>query len=233
MTAAISATDLLGLGIYTVSEAATYARVSAAKFSRWIIGTSSQRPAVESNIDQTKNPDRWVTFLDFVQAMAIRDIRLTRKIPLEKLRKTVEMSERRFRLPYPFAMKHTTWLLGEEIRLDIKGYGIIEATGAHADQLNIRPVIERYMEDLSYDAKGLADGYTPFVWKNHKIVLNPKMHFGEPFVRPGRHTVSTLCDAFQAEGSYAAAAKAYNVKTEAVEAAYKYFYDYLRPSDTV
>jgi uncharacterized protein (DUF433 family) len=233
MTAALSATDLVGLGIYTVAEAAMYAQISAAKLARWIIGTSVHRPAVESNIDQTKNPDRWVTFLDFVQTMAIRDIRATRKIPLEKLRQTVEMSDRKFKLPYPFAMKHTTWLFGDEIKLDIKKYGIIEATGAHASQLNFRPVIERYLESLSYDAEGMASGYTPLEFKGFKIVLSPKINFGEPMVRPGRHSVATLVNALETEGSYIAAAKAYRVKPEAVEAAYKYFYDYLRPTNVL
>jgi hypothetical protein len=52
-------------------------------------------------------------------------------------------------------------------------------------------------------------------------------------VRPGRHSVATLCNALEAEGSYTAAARAYNVKPEAVQAAYKYFYDYLRPTNVL
>jgi uncharacterized protein (DUF433 family) len=231
MTAAYATTDLLGLGIYSVSEAATYARVSTEKFVRWIIGTSARRPAVLSRLEPDKNPERWITFLDFVQAMAIRDIRIARPhLPLEKIRETVEMSRSKFGISYPFARKHTTYLLGDELRLNIEGVGLIEATGDHKSQMNIRPVVEKYLEDLSFDADGWAKVYTPFKWKEHSIIFDPQKHFGAPYVKPGRHTVATLCEAYEIEGSYKAAAKAYGVKIEAVEAAVKYSYDYLRRS---
>jgi uncharacterized protein (DUF433 family) len=219
--------DLLGLGIYTPSEAARYARVETARMTRWIIGTSHNRPAVRAQIDPAKNDEKWITFLDFVQAMAIRDIRDTKKIPLERIRETIEMAHSKFNIDYPFARKHTTYLLGEHIKLEIEGYGLIDATGPHKNQLNLK-VMESYLEDLSYDAEGLAKQYVPYVWKGHSIVLDPSRRFGEPFVRPGRYSVNALCDAYEAEGSDRAAARALGVKEEAVEAARRYLYDYLR-----
>jgi uncharacterized protein (DUF433 family) len=165
--------------------------------------------------------------------MAIRDIRITKKIPLEKIREAIEMARSQFGIEYPFARKHTTWLLGEDIRLSIENVGLIEASGVHKTQLDLKPVVEPYLEDLSYDAHGLADGYKPFTWKGYDIVFDPAIQFGEPFVRPGRHTVVTLCDAFDVEGGYDAAAKVFDVKPEAIEAARKYYFDYLRPSDTM
>jgi uncharacterized protein (DUF433 family) len=232
MTAAYAMADLLGLGLYTVSEAARYARISPAKLVHWVIGTSNRKPAVKSRLELAKNPERWVTFLDFIQAMAIRDIRIARPhISLDKIRETIEMSKSRFGIEYPFARKHTTYLLGDDIRLDVKGVGLVESSGTHKSQLDIREVVEQYLEDLSYDADGLASGYVPFRWKEHDIVFDPKRHFGLPFVRPGRYSVASLCDAFESEGGYRAAAKAYNIKVDAIEAARKYFFDYLRTSD--
>lgn len=231
MTAAYAATDLLGLGIYTASEAATYARISTEKFVRWILGTKSRRPAVQARLEPEKNPERWVTFLDFVQAMAIRDIHFTRRhIPLDKIREAVEMARKQFGIDYPFARKHTTYLLGDssDIRLSIDGYGLVEASGANKNQLVIRPVAEQYLQDVSFDAAGWANGYTPFKWKEHAIVFDPHRNFGAPFVKPGRYTVATLCNAYESEGGYNEAAKAYGVRVEAVETAVKYFYDYLR-----
>src|SRR4051812_35695098 len=108
MTTTVGHTDsLLGLGIYTVAEAATYARVSAAKLARWVMGTSASRPAIVSQLDQADNDERWVTFLDFVQSMAIRDIRIAHPhIHLDKIRETVELAKKTFGIDYPFARKH-------------------------------------------------------------------------------------------------------------------------------
>jgi len=224
--------DLLGIGIYTVSEAAKYARVPTTKLARWILGTSRSRPVVIAQIDPSKNTDRWVTFLDFIQCMAIRDIRIYwPNIHLDKIRSTIDMARQKFNIEYPFAMKHATYRFGDQIILEIPGYGTIEATGPHKSQLNMRRVIEQYLEDLSWDAKGLAAKYTPFSFRGHDIVLDPSIQFGEPTVNPGRYTVSTLCNAYEAEGGYDAAAKAYGVPKEAVEAAMRYNFDYLRTSE--
>jgi hypothetical protein len=241
MTVVYAASDLLGLGIYTVAEAATYARVSAAKLSRWILGTIKDHPAVIARLDPERNEERWVTFLDFVQSMAIRDIRLKHRIHLDKIRDTVDMARSKFGISYPFARKHTTWLLGDDINLDIVGYGLIGTTGEHKRQLAMRPVVEQYLEDLSYDAEGLAKGYSPFSYKGYRIIFNPHVRFGEPMVvadkkakvKPCRYSVRALCDAFDSEGNYAAAARVMGVAQEAVEAARKYYFDYLKPIDDV
>lgn len=239
-TASYAADDLLGLGIYTVAEAAAYARVSAAKLVRWVLGTSANRPAIIARLDPAKNDDRWITFLDFVQSMAIRDIRIKNPhIHLEKIRDTVELAKKQYGIDYPFARRHTTKLLGDELLLDIKGYGLVESSGDHKSQLDIRPVVERYLEDLSFDAAGLAKGYSPFTHQGYKIVLNPHIRFGEPMVvpvpkkksKPCRYSVQALCEGFESEGSYSAAARTLGVASEAVEAAHRYYYDYLKPID--
>lgn len=236
---AVADTHVLGLGIYTIAEAAKYARVSAAKLARWIMGTSDRAAAIIPQIAPEKNPERLVTFLDFVQAMAIRQIRHTHKVPLEKIRETIDIAKRDFNIDYPFARRHVTKLLGNEISLDVAGVGLIETTGEHKRQFEIRPVVEPYLKDLSFDAAGLAKGYSPFSYRGYDIVFNPHVRFGEPLVKPSpksrskrcRYSVVTLCNAYIAEGSCEAAARAYGVSVEAVEAATKYYFDYLQTSD--
>src|SRR5665213_373196 len=237
--AAIAGDDVLGLGIYTISEAAKYARVSAIKLARWIMGTTDRAAAIIPEIDPEKNQDKLVTFLDFVQAMAIRQIRKTHKVPLEKIRETIDIAKKDFKIDYPFARRHITKLLGNEISLDITGYGLIETTGEHRRQFEIRPVVEPYLTDLSFDTKGLANIYVPYNHKGYNIVFDPRFRFGEPLVKPApksgskrcRYSVVALCNAYIAEGSLEAAALAYGVSPEAVEAATKYYFDYLQTID--
>jgi uncharacterized protein (DUF433 family) len=240
MIAANADVDALGLGIYTISEAAKYARVSAAKLGRWILGTSHRAAAVIPQIDPETSQDRFITFLDLVQAMAIRQIRRTHKVPLEKIRETIELAKNELKIDYPFARKHVTKLLGNEIHLNIAGVGLIETSGEHKRQFDIRPVVEPYLKDLSFDAKGLANGYSPFSYKGYDIVFDPHIRFGEPLVKPTpksgskrcRYSVVTLCNAYIAEGTHESAARAFGVSVEAVEAATKYYFDYLIQDET-
>src|SRR6185437_6003561 len=156
MIAAPTASSLLGIGIYTASEAATYARVPTAKLTRWVLGTSRSRPAIRAQLSPESNAERWITFLDFVQSLAIRDIRIAfPRLHLDKIRETIEMAKSKFGIDYPFARKHTTFLRGDDLVLDIEKIGIVESTGPHKSQLNMRKVVERYLVDLSYDAAGL------------------------------------------------------------------------------
>ena len=67
----ITATDKLGIGIYTPEEAAFYARVKTQVLNRWLFGDGRGANVVKPE-RCGKDEDRIVTFLDLVQAIAIR-----------------------------------------------------------------------------------------------------------------------------------------------------------------
>jgi uncharacterized protein (DUF433 family) len=229
----------LGIGIYTPPEAALYARVPTAKLSRWVLGTNRDKPAVYPQLEREANTDRWVTFIDLVQSMAIRDIReaakaatsdkesVEERVSLAKIRRAINFVYKEYGIEYPLARRHTTFLYGDRIVIDVEGRGMVDATGKDRHHLNLPPVVVKFAKDLSYDASGLAAEYRPFEWKGHSIVLNPHHRFGEPLVESCRYTARTLFDAYQAEGGSREAARAYGVKESEVEAAYYFYTDYL------
>ena len=223
MTAAYTMTEMVGSGAYSISEAALYARVSPEKMARWLLGTSHSRPAVKSALELERNPEHWVTFYDLIQCLAIRDIRNRRKIPLDVIRQTIDTAEQMYGIKYPFARKHVTKLFGDQISLNIDGYGLVEASGGHRNQFQMMPVIERYLDDLSWDGDGLAEAYTPLRYDGFSVVIDRRIQFGEPVVRPGRYTARTLYDAYAAEGGMQEAAKAYGVQPGAIDIARRYF----------
>lgn len=80
----VAAETLLGVGLYSPSEAAFYARVRPQLLSNWVCGTKTTEPVIERQLlDASK---RIVTFLDFIQTLAIRRMRLHSHVSLQKIR---------------------------------------------------------------------------------------------------------------------------------------------------
>jgi uncharacterized protein (DUF433 family) len=221
---AASSANLLGIGLYTPAEAALYARVSTQLLNRWLFGSASGEPVL--NPELADRSERLVTFLDFVQALAVRAVRVSHKVPLPKIRAAIDCAEREYGLSYPFARKHTTYLFGSDIIIKLRDEGYVQVSGKGARNRMITKVAEFYMQDISYGEEGLATAFRAFSWKQYAVDMNPHVRFGEPLIESCGYSARALWEAVTSEGSIEAAAQAYGVKVEEVETACRY-YDYL------
>jgi hypothetical protein len=212
----------LGNGLYTIPEAALYARVSTQLMTRWLMGSAVGESVL---VPQFGTSDKLVTFLDFVQTLAIREIRIVHKIPLPKIRNAIRLAEEQFKLDYPFARKHCAYLLDEELVIrPPPGKELFEVAGRQGQKLF--RFVESYLENLSFSDSGLANLYSIYKSADVKIVMNPKVRFGEPTL-PSGYSAATIWEAIEAEGGVQEAAKVYGIPREEAEAAYKFFVDYL------
>lgn len=222
--------SLLGIGLYTPAEAALYARLTPQTMSRWLFGSSRGEPAIEPQLGNTD--ERFVTFLDLVQSLAIRSIRLTHKVSLPKIREAVEFAKEETSLSYPLARKHTIFVnKNKEIIINVGGQEskkYIEATGSNKRALLLTEIAEPFMDDIGFDATGLAEIWKPFRYKNCEVRIDPKIHFGEPMLPSCGYSAQALWDAYVHEGGIQPAAKAYGVAEADVETAWRYF-DYILP----
>jgi uncharacterized protein (DUF433 family) len=217
-----------GKGLYLSEEAAFYARIHPATMKRWLDGGHAGERVFQPSMDGGEK--QFATFLDFVQAMAIRSIRTnpTLKISLQKIRASVNYATERG-ITYPFARKHTTFWDGHDIHIRIGNADYTQATGKLVHQTSIRQIVEVYMKDLRFnETTGLADSYKAFSWGGHDIEMNPEIRFGEPIVTSCGYTAQSLWEACETEGSVSAGANAYGVKESEAECAARYF-DYLQP----
>jgi uncharacterized protein (DUF433 family) len=231
----IATKEHLGIGIYTPAEAAFYARVPARIMTRWVFGNSAGKPVISRQIKDTG--EKIVTFLDFVQTLAVREVRYRYGLPLQKIREAVEKARSHYRLDYPLAQKHRIFFFGDDqvkgrgdivIRLEDDDEGVedqyVQLTGRARGNLMMKSVVEMFLRDLSFDPETcLATQYRPMVVPDAAVLLDPQRRFGEPVVEPGGYTVEALWDATNAEGSIEGAAAAYGVSIAEVELANKYF----------
>lgn len=220
------AKDMLGIGMYTPREAAFYARIGTAKLSRWVFGGTTGDAVIERQI--TDSEEKIVTFLDFVQSLAIRAIRVRHKnIPLQTIRRAYEDAVQEYGIDYPFARPHQIFLVADTKRLVVKvGEGDYrELAGKAKGNKIIARIVEPFLTDLMFN-HGLAVEYTAWSTLDGKITMNPQHRFGEPTVVDCGYTARALWEAAEVEGSPEAAAQAYGVDTKHVLMACKY-YDHL------
>lgn len=225
--------NLVGVGLYTPAEAALYARVQTQTLSRWIHGNIHGGSVVHAQFQD--DPDRIVTFLDFVQALAIREIRRDHRIPLAKIRDAVEHARKKYGVEYPYAMPHNTFLFGTEIVLELKDENAegdelplrAQISGGQKDQLLLHKVAQLYAKKLTFDRNRLATEYEAFGDDNRKIIMNPQTRFGQPILTPCGCAALSLYEAYLSEGTIERAADAYGVEQGDVETAVRYF-DYLK-----
>lgn len=221
------AKQYLGNGLYTVAEAALYCRVSTAMMSRWLFGSKSGHSVIDP---QFGTEVRSVSFLDLVQTIAIREIRLQRDLPLEKFRQAIKFAKDKYNLDYPFARQHCTYLYGDllVIRSSLDREEYVEASGKHQGQ-RMFSFVEMYLENLSFGPEGLANKFRVFTSHQQKpvsVTMDPHTRFGEPLL-PSGYSALTIWDAIQVEGGIEQAAKAYGIPKEETQAAYQFVVDYL------
>jgi hypothetical protein len=237
----VAIAEFLGQGLYTPSEVALYVRENPGLVSRWLLSKGG-KSVVER---QFKDETRFVSFLDFVQVLAIAAIRRQFKVPLQTIREGVDEARKRHKVEYPLAMKHTTHLLQREERgrrplpddddenfrkyeliIQRPDESLVQLTGKHRGNFVMKEIVELYLNDVSFDPSGLAVAYT--AWRQHglEVRMDPKKRFGEPLT-PSGYTAYCLAEAVKTEGSVDRAAKAYGVERTEVELAVSYL-DYLR-----
>jgi uncharacterized protein (DUF433 family) len=209
-------------GIYTVEQAAHLARLSTRALRRWLDGEGDKAPALVRRMP--KNDAEVLGFVDLIQAMAIRAIRNTGKLSLQKVRQTIIESEK-LGIRYPFARRHQTYLFADDVVIRLDDDRLIQVTGKYRQQQLIKPVVELYLDDLTFNPdSGLADEYTPLrdSGNGRKIVINPAVKYGAPVVIPCGYTVNSLVTAVDSEGSIQAAADIYDVPEADVKFALRY-----------
>lgn len=231
---------LLGIGIYSPDEAAMYARVTTRTMQRWVFGDQSGSAVIHSQLAKTGDEEKLVTFLDFVQVMAVRQVRLVEKsFPLQKIRKACETATKKYGLDYPLAAKeHRIYLFGpkdkpaacEMVILvgqdDNDKDRYVQLTGTGAGNLVMADIAEPFMSQLRFGDSPFAEEYVAWARDDRQIVMNPHHRLGEPYLPSCGYTALGLWDAYKAEGGVENAAHAYGVDKEDVELVCEYF-DYL------
>jgi uncharacterized protein (DUF433 family) len=213
-----------GVGVYSIPEAARYAKIHQNTLRNWFSGGTDRAPL--RGVEIESEDFKVITFLDFVEAVAIRSLRVDYGVSFQKIREAVKIAKERYGITHPFAhQKHKTVLVGKELHVFLPEdqTNPVQLTGRFSGQKSFKPCIERYMDDLVFDESGIAQLYKAFRFNGQEIILNPRVHFGDPIVKENGYTAETLYRAAVTEGSVERAAHLYDASIASVDAAYRYW----------
>lgn len=212
-------------GLYTIQEAAWYARLPQATLRAWFSEVNGKKGVLAEG--ETIEDGSFISFIDFIQTLAIRAIRIEKKIPLQRIRDAVKRAEENYGFSYPFARKHTTYLSGKDLFIQLHDMeDLVQVSGKNPDQVTSKKIIEFYLEEVSFDPEtGLAKLYRPY----ENIKMDPSIGFGQPIVETCNIPAVVLWESVRTEGSFEKVAELYGIDVEDVKTAFSYC-DSLTPA---
>lgn len=216
-----SASRLLGVGLYTASEASLYTGISAKDIRRWMFGYMANG-VFQPGIWAPELADTAEKTLSFHDLLEIRFVHAFRKhgVSLQAIRHASSQAKELFDQAYPFTCRRfqtdgrsifATVLneTGDESLLDL-------VKKQYAFQQVIKPSL---YDGIDYAQEGSAERWYP-VKRSKAIVLDPERNFGKPVVTAAGVDTASIFMAYQAEGQDAKrVAMLYEIPTAAVEAA--------------
>lgn len=105
-----------GLGVYSIAEAARYAKMPAATIRSWFF-PASNRPLRRGDIDSSE--EKALSFLDFVEALAVWSLRVDYGVSLGTIRKAINFAQEEYKVGHIFAHKDHRTLIDPHRQLHI------------------------------------------------------------------------------------------------------------------
>ena len=221
----------LGIGYYSVPEAARLIRMPARNITRWLGGYAYKSngkagrmpplwtPELPANDDRLELSFRDLIELRFVQAF-IRE-----NVDLRVIRSCLERAREAVSDPRPFSTRRFK-TDGRTIFLEsLKATGEVEILDLKQGQYVIKAVLEQTFRDLDIEGDVVAR-WRPFQGKG-SIVIDPHRAFGQPIAAAAGVPTVVLADAVKAEGSIERVARLYEVAVPVVRDAVR-FEEHLR-----
>jgi uncharacterized protein (DUF433 family) len=222
--------SLLGIGVYTVPEAARLTGVSAPRIRRWLTGYTfaahaarrSSSPVWERQIVSSSG-ELVLSFRDLLEVRFVdafrrhgvgwKVIRLAAESAAEILEDSHPFSTRRFKTDGRSIFADIVQSTGEESLLDLA-----------KSQYEFKAIVEPFLfEGLEFaEISGAPVRWWP-LGLDRRVVIDPERSFGQPIVTPESVQTSILAKAVKAEeGSIDAVARWYMVHPKAVKDAVEF-----------
>jgi uncharacterized protein (DUF433 family) len=195
----------IGIGFYTVPEAARLVRTPAASIRRWLGGYTfrergktvtmpplwvPQLPAYEHHLE--------LGFRDLIELRFIKAF-IDAGLGLKTIRHCLEYARECVEDDRPFSTRRFQ-TDGRTIFLDsLKGSGESELLDLKNRQYVLKQVIERTFKDLDV-SRNTVTRWRPFGGKK-SIVIDPQRAFGQPIATDHGVPTVAIADAVKAEGS--------------------------------
>ncbi|MEH6500658.1 MAG: DUF433 domain-containing protein [Pseudoalteromonas distincta] len=217
---------LLGVGLYSLPEAAAYTGIPADQINRWVFGysaggkshTSLWQPAFAN----AKLEEKTLSFYDLLEVRFVHAFR-QHGVSLQAIRSAAGHAREWFDQPYPFTCR----------RFQTDGRSVfaivLEETGDESlidlvkRQYAFQQIIsESLYAGIDYDSDGGAQRWYPLK-RSKTVVLDPARRFGKPILAKSGIDTETIAASYRAEDqNIRRVALLYELTPAEVEAAIKF-----------
>lgn len=219
--------SLLGIGVYSIPEAAKISRIPAQYIRRWLWGYKYVVQGREHRAEPLWTPqispiddNKALTFRDLIEIQFVYRFR-QEGISLQTIRKTIGLATDLLAKSYPLS----------SVKFKTEGKGIfaqvIESPDEKGYVFNLKTgqYLLDYVLDYLYDALEYSDFDELVRWwplgKDRRVVVDPKRSFGRPIVEEGVQT-NIVHLAWRAEGNTKAVADWFEISEASVNDALEF-----------
>lgn len=216
--------DRRELPAYSINEAAHYLRVPASTIRWWVTGryynsqTGSKR--IKPIIELPDGGKTLLSFINLVEIHVLDAIRRQHRIPLAKVRTSIQFLKRHFTSKHPLADK----------QFETDGANLFFQHFEHliniseAGQLAIRELLQAHLQRIERDSSGLPLRLFPFTRKREingpmAVMIDPYISFGRPSLAGTGIATAVIAERFQAGESVEELAKDYGRSVKEIEEA--------------
>jgi uncharacterized protein (DUF433 family) len=217
--------ELLSRGIYTIGDAARLLSMSPGRLREWVTGhyRLKGKPLISSEIEQIDHRIA-LSFVNLVEARFI-DAFSKYGVKVRSIRHMAEEARRILDHPHPFASEVIFQTDGQKIFMvtyeatrDPRLYDLKGKNWALPDV-----VASALKTEVLYGPSGLAHAWYPRKAEAPKVVVNPKIAFGQPALDESGVPTKTIADAVTAADSgVETIARWYQIPSEQVEQAVRF-----------
>jgi hypothetical protein len=219
----MTASNLIGLGLYTPAEAERLTGIRSSKIIRWLRGHEASGSVYEALwLPQVDLQDGHV-YLGFRDLMEVRvaNAFISRGLSAQKVRSAIQIARE---------------MVGEERPLSTARFRtdgrtvflqVLTEEGDHKlidlfrSQFSFREIIEQSLTNLEMDGDGIPARWWP-AGRAKKILVDPTRSFGQPIELDSGVPASVLAAAAKAEGSVEGAARAWQVPVASIRRAVEF-----------
>jgi uncharacterized protein (DUF433 family)/DNA-binding transcriptional MerR regulator len=216
---------LLGVGLYSIPQAARLAHVPVKSVRRWLFGyrynrgdKSVHRPAIfEADVVELPDQHRVVTFRDLIEIQFVHSFR-QHGVTWDTIRRAANAARELTRSDHPFASQSFVTdgeTIFAEITLSLRRKELLDL---RSNQMAFRRLLLPSLRAKLDVGQSGAQRWWP-LGRDRPVVIDPSRQLGQPISRDEGVPTLVLLEAYRSAGSFRKAAAWYDVSVAAVRAA--------------
>ncbi|MBN1692811.1 MAG: DUF433 domain-containing protein [Dehalococcoidales bacterium] len=206
--------------MYSFSEVAHLAHVSASTVRNWLLGYSTEKGRVEPLFQSHDADEKVCSFLELIEIVVAANFRKAEHKSFKLVRLAYDNARKIYKFDYPFARIELKAIGGHIVHIMREPGAILQAID-QPEQYTLPDLVQQIIsEQIEYEYE-LASKWYP-VGKKTPIVVNPRISAGVPIIEGRGITVEAIYKRFKADQDISFIEKDFDLKHGIVEKVIRY-----------